>query len=534
MNENVVEAKNQLIKGNEFLNKNKFNEAIVHFTKAIEINPDSFEGYYKRSYARGLLLNSQQIFGSPNFSFELKEADILKIHKIIHSDLSKVIELNPNYCTAYYSRGLLNESLNDYYNAIQDFSKNLELDPNNLDLYLDRSRVKLLNNDILGSLEDIEMVLNKRSDDEVALTYRGLAKAKLNDFHGAIIDYTEAIKIDNRYSQAFYHRGLARHNLKQFHEAIEDFSRTIAYENGFIQAYYYRSEAKYFLENFEGAIEDCTKILKLDEKYLPAYTWRGEAKIKLKKYLSALEDFTIAINYDQTYALAYYNRGYLKKRLENYLGAIVDLEKAADLDQRFSFGLNDIYLEYELAAKPVISIGNKYKGGIIAYILEKEDHGYVEGEVHGLIISHKDLNFGTPINWYSKEYLNSKILMFNTLTTEQIECLKTENNHENKNIGLGFLNTERIVKQQGDGSYAASLCDNLLDGGYSDWFLPSIEELSQIFKYKNLIGNINNGPYWSSSYSNKLQVWQINFESGNLMLNNDINKKNLVRAVRYF
>jgi hypothetical protein len=47
-------------------------------------------------------------------------------------------------------------------------------------------------------------------------------------------------------------------------------------------------------------------------------------------------------------------------------------------------------------------------------------------------------------------------------------------------IGTGKANTQKIVDIQGNGSYAAKLCSDLTQGGYSDWFLPSKDELNLI------------------------------------------------------
>jgi hypothetical protein len=104
-------------------------------------------------------------------------------------------------------------------------------------------------------------------------------------------------------------------------------------------------------------------------------------------------------------------------------------------------------------------------------------------------------------------------------------------------IGNGATNTATTVTSQGAGSYAAKLCADLTLGGYSDWFLPSNEELNQM--YVNLKakgrGGFPSAVYWSSSehpISNNLVSGQ-SFDVGN---QNTILKSNSyhVRAARAF
>ena len=68
-------------------------------------------------------------------------------------------------------------------------------------------------------------------------------------------------------------------------------------------------------------------------------------------------------------------------------------------------------------------------------------------------------------------------------------------------IGTGNANTTTIVTSQGDGSYAAQLCDDLTIESYNDWFLPSKDELNAM--YVNLksqgVGGFADSWYWSSS-----------------------------------
>ena len=96
-------------------------------------------------------------------------------------------------------------------------------------------------------------------------------------------------------------------------------------------------------------------------------------------------------------------------------------------------------------------------------------------------------------------------------------------------IGFGKLNTQILVADMGttaysDGTaktenYAARLCDKYSYGGYSDWFLPSRDELNLMcvnLHRAGLGGFAFNGDYWSSSEGNNSSshAWVQYFYSG--------------------
>ncbi|MEI6387909.1 MAG: caspase family protein [Spirochaetota bacterium] len=76
-------------------------------------------------------------------------------------------------------------------------------------------------------------------------------------------------------------------------------------------------------------------------------------------------------------------------------------------------------------------------------------------------------------------------------------------------VGTGKANTAAIIAAQGSGGYAATLCKNLSLGGYSDWYLPSKDELNLM--YTNLkqagLGGFSGAWLWSSSQYNDRGAW---------------------------
>jgi hypothetical protein len=64
-------------------------------------------------------------------------------------------------------------------------------------------------------------------------------------------------------------------------------------------------------------------------------------------------------------------------------------------------------------------------------------------------------------------------------------------------IGTGAANTATALAScTGGAIYQAA---NLTSGGYSDWFLPSSNELSQMYAWRNSIGLSSNALYWGST-----------------------------------
>ena len=87
-------------------------------------------------------------------------------------------------------------------------------------------------------------------------------------------------------------------------------------------------------------------------------------------------------------------------------------------------------------------------------------------------------------------------------------------------VGSGKSNTQFIVEQLrilGESGCAAELCAKLNYRGFTDWFLPSKDELDLMFKnlkQKNAGNFAPKTSYWSSSQANKECAWYQNFDNG--------------------
>jgi hypothetical protein len=143
---------------------------------------------------------------------------------------------------------------------------------------------------------------------------------------------------------------------------------------------------------------------------------------------------------------------------------------------------------------PSISIGQNYYGGKIAYILVSGDPGYDANTPHGLVAATVDQSTG--IRWYNGTY--------------------TTTGATGTAIGTGLANTNTIITSQGATatSYAAGLARAYAGGGYTDWYLPSKDELNKLYLNRIAIGGFASNYYWSSTEAGSFNAWDQNFGSG--------------------
>jgi hypothetical protein len=128
-----------------------------------------------------------------------------------------------------------------------------------------------------------------------------------------------------------------------------------------------------------------------------------------------------------------------------------------------------------------LRLKQSYQGGYLIYILQPADPGYVAGVPHGLLVS---AGTAFDVKWSNGTYI----------TTGATASA----------LGAGRTNTLTIVAVQGRGNHAADQCFSITDAGYTDWYLPSKDELNKIYLAH---GFDPSRFYWSSTESGKSTAW---------------------------
>jgi hypothetical protein len=135
-----------------------------------------------------------------------------------------------------------------------------------------------------------------------------------------------------------------------------------------------------------------------------------------------------------------------------------------------------------VAQTPPPALGNFYQGGIIFYLLQPGDPGYDANTPHGLIAAIEDQG-NNNVKW--DQFVYSEIPGIND------------------GIGYGSANTTLIINSIGSSTnFAAGLARAYRGGGYSDWYVPSLNELNQLYVNRSYFTGsaaFTSTAYWSSS-----------------------------------
>ncbi len=306
-----------LEKGERYLEKKEYENAVATFTKLLREHPGAYEAYLKRAAARSQLRDNEGAM----------------------ADYEQAIKANPNAVEIYLQRGELQASLGEEEAAVRDYGEVLRLDPKNTRALLLRGQALKLNGDFAGAARDYDTYLKSEGSDLSARRERADCKLQLGAYNDAVADYQYILKkggskefdVHYEWGEALQAKGDTTGATDHFNQAIAYFSKSIAKSQKKGLDYYYRGMAYYQLSQTDKALSDLENAARMLPGNANAQFKLGHLQLAKGQSAQALTHLDEALKINPRMQAALVDRATIKASQGHYEESKADLDRALQI-----------------------------------------------------------------------------------------------------------------------------------------------------------------------------------------------------------
>jgi tetratricopeptide (TPR) repeat protein len=312
--------------GSEFVDNQKYEDAVAQFTSAIGLEPSNTDYYFARASAYEMLNKNQEAFADYEKAvvFKPKDADAfvsigrvcnkLKKYDVALAALNRASNLDKRNAELYpekvktliglekfdqalkvsdtavllkdepmnyYYRGIIYEALGNDGLARKELEKAISKDKKLIEPRLEIAELLIRTGNNQEAMNHVNIVISISDKNTAAYLTRSKIYKKGLDFPSAINDVSKVILIDPSNPDYYLIRGLDYQEFNQHTNAINDFSKYISLKTDNPDAYFARAKSYEEIMNYEKAMEDYNKITVLSEFDMKARKLLKGAKDRL-------------------------------------------------------------------------------------------------------------------------------------------------------------------------------------------------------------------------------------------------------------
>ncbi len=193
------------ILGTAFLQQGKINEAISHFQKALQINPDYADAHYNLGNAL------------------LQKGDVDEAI----AQYQRALQIHPDYVEASYNLGNALLQKGDAEAAVAQYQRVLQFNPDNADAQNNLGSALLRKGNVDEAIAHFRRALQANPDDTQACINLGNTLLQKGDVNGAIIQYQRALQINPDSLEAHINLGDILLQQNNMDEAIAHFQKAL-------------------------------------------------------------------------------------------------------------------------------------------------------------------------------------------------------------------------------------------------------------------------------------------------------------------
>ena len=244
---------------------------------------------------------------------------------------TKAIELDPDYDKAYIQRATAFSRSGDHKSAAKDYDRALAFESKDEEIYYFAGNEWHLYGDNPIALDRLSMAIQMKSNFLEAYRVRWAVNMALLHYEEALVDAKRCLKL-KKDEKAYYNLAQVYEKLEMYNEAGDAYRQSLRENNRVLATHFSYAQLLFQQENYEAAGIELIEVLQLDPQHLKAILLHSQVLSAQGEYLKASETLSMAsVQYSEE-PLIYIYRGEINSKMNQPAYAIIDFSKAIELD----------------------------------------------------------------------------------------------------------------------------------------------------------------------------------------------------------
>jgi len=244
---------------------------------------------------------------------------------------AKAIELEPDNEKAYIQRALAYSRLGEHENAAMDYDRALVFEVKNAELYYFSGNEWHHHGDNSVALIKLTTAIQMKKNFLEAYQARLEVHMELEQYEEALEDALRCLDLDED-ENSYYDLAQVYEKLEMYNEADEAYRYSLRKNNRVVGTHFSYAQLLYRQEKYEAAANELNQVLQMEPQHLDGILLLSQVLSAQGHYLKASETLSMAsVRYSEE-PLIYIYRGEINSIMNQPAYAIIDFSKAIELE----------------------------------------------------------------------------------------------------------------------------------------------------------------------------------------------------------
>ncbi|MDF1574549.1 MAG: tetratricopeptide repeat protein [Bacteroidales bacterium] len=246
---------------------------------------------------------------------------------------TKAIELDPDYDKAYILRATAYSRTGDHRQAAEDYDRALAFNEKEAELYYFSGKEWHQYGDNPRALIRLSSAINLKNNFLEAYQVRRDVYVVLRQYEKALDDGKKCLKMKED-DKAYFSLARIYEHLEMYNEAEEAYRYSIQKNRRVVDTHFLFARLLYQRGKFEAAGNEVTQVLQMEPRHLEGILLQSQVYSEQGEYLKASETLSMASVHFSDEPLIFLFRGDIASHMNQAGYAIIDYSKAIELDPK--------------------------------------------------------------------------------------------------------------------------------------------------------------------------------------------------------